>query len=66
MYDFLKNERFDTIGFEESVWKRADGGKHGEDIYVSSHVDDCLIASKSNDILTIFKNEILTQFIGTD
>jgi hypothetical protein len=39
-----KSEGFDAIGFEESVWKRAGGGKYAEDIYVSAHVDDCLIA----------------------
>ena len=39
---FFKSEGFDTIGFEESVWRRAGGGKYAEDIYVSAHVDDCL------------------------
>jgi hypothetical protein len=63
---FFKREGFDTIGFEESVWKRADGGKYDEDIYVSVHVDDCLIECKSKDIMTDFKKEILTRFIGTD
>jgi hypothetical protein len=43
MDSFFKSEGFDTIGFEESVWKRVDGGKYAEDIYVSAHVDDCLI-----------------------
>jgi hypothetical protein len=37
---FFKSEGFDTIGLEESVWKRAGGGKYVEDIYVSAHVDD--------------------------
>jgi hypothetical protein len=32
---FFKSEGFDTIGFEESVWKRAGGEKYAEDIYVS-------------------------------
>ncbi len=54
------------IGFEESVWKRVGGGKHDEDIYVSVHVDDCLIACKSKDIMTAFKKEILTRFICAD
>ncbi len=31
---FFQSEGFDTIGFEGSVWKRAGGGKHAEDIYV--------------------------------
>jgi hypothetical protein len=42
------------------------GGKYAEDIYVSTHVDACLIACKSKDIMTAFKKEILTRFIGTD
>jgi hypothetical protein len=63
---FFKSEGFDTIGFEESVWKRAGGGKYAEDIYVSAHVDDCLLACKSKDIMAAFKKEILTRFIGTD
>jgi hypothetical protein len=58
---FFKSEGFDTIGFEESVWKRAGGGKYAEDIYVSAHVDDCLIACKSKDIMAAFKKEILTR-----
>jgi len=33
---------------------------------VSAHVDDCLIACKSKDIMSTFKKEILTRFIGTD
>jgi hypothetical protein len=48
------------------VWKRVGGGKYAEDIYVSAHVDDYLIACKSKDIMTAFKKEILTRFIGTD
>jgi hypothetical protein len=66
MDSFFKSEGSDTIGFEESVWRRADGGKYDEDIYVSDHVDDCLIACKSKDIMTVFKKEILTRFVGTD
>ena len=62
---FFKSEGFDTIGFEQSVWKRADGGKYADDNYVSAHVDDCLIACKSKDIMTAFKKEILTRFAGT-
>ena len=29
-------------------------------------VDDCLIDCKSKDIMTVFKKEILTRFVGTD
>jgi hypothetical protein len=63
---FFKSDGFDTIGFEESVWKRAAGGKYAEDIYVSGHVDDCLIECKSKDIMVVCKKEILTRFVGTD
>jgi hypothetical protein len=52
---FFKSEGFDTIGFGESVWKRAGGGKYAQDIYVSAHVE----------IMAAFKKEIL-RFIGTD
>ena len=37
---FFKSEGFDTIGFEESVWRRPAGGKYSDDIYVSAHLDD--------------------------
>ena len=57
---------FDTVGYEESVWKKTGGGKYAEDNYVSVHVDDCLIACKSKDIKVDFKKEILTRFVGTD
>jgi hypothetical protein len=62
---FFKSEGFDPIGFEESEWKRAGGGENSEDIYVSAHVDDCLIACKSKDIIAAFKKEMLTWFVGT-
>jgi hypothetical protein len=48
------------------VWKSVGGGKYVEVIYVSAHVDDCLIACKSKDMMVSFKKEILTRFIGTD
>jgi hypothetical protein len=37
---FFKSEGFDTIGFEESVWRRPARGNYSDDIYVSAHVDD--------------------------
>jgi hypothetical protein len=58
---FFNSEWFDTIRFEESLWKRAGGGKYAEDIYVSAHVDDCLIACKPKDIMAAVKKEILTR-----
>jgi hypothetical protein len=63
---YFRSEGFDTIGFEESVWRRPAGGKYAEDIFVSVHLDDCLIACKSSGIMTTFKKEFLTRFVGTD
>ena len=40
----------------------AKGGKYGEDIYVSTHVDDCLICCKSTATMSKFKQELLTRF----
>ena len=37
-----------------------------EDIYVSTHVDDCLICCKSAMTMSKFKQELLTRFQGTD
>ena len=62
MVAFFKIEGFDTIRSEESVWKRAGGGKYAQDIYVSAHVDDCLIACKSKYIMAAFTKELLTRF----
>jgi hypothetical protein len=42
------------------------GGEYGEDIYVSTHVDDCLICCKSTATMSKFKQELLTRFQGTD
>jgi hypothetical protein len=63
---YFKSEGFDTIGFEESVWLRPAGGKYSEDIYVSAHVDDCLLSCKSLTVMAEFKAHMLDRFIGTD
>ena len=63
---YFKSEGFDTIGFEESVWVRPAGGKYSEDIYVSAHVDDCLLSCKSLTVMAEFKAHMLERFIGTD
>jgi len=63
---YFKSEGFDTIGFEESVWVRPAGGKYSEDIYVSAHVDDCLLSCKSLTVMAEFKAHMLNRFIGTD
>jgi len=63
---YFMSEGFEHVGFEESVWVRPKGGKYGEDIYVSTHVDDCLICCKSTATMSKFKQELLTRFQGTD
>jgi hypothetical protein len=63
---YFVSEGFEHVGFEESVWVRPKGGKYGEDIYVSTHVDDCLISCKSTATMSRFKQELLTRFQGTD
>ena len=61
---YFKSEGFDTIGFEESVWVRPAGGKYSEDIYVSAHVDDCLLSCKSLTVMAKFKAHMLERFVG--
>ena len=63
---YFKSEGFDTVGFEESVWRRPAGGKYADDIFVSAHVDDCLIACKSAMVMASFKQDLLSRFVGTD
>jgi hypothetical protein len=63
---YFLSKGFEHVGFEESVWVRPKGGKCAKDIYVSTHVDDCLISSKSNATMSKFKQELLTRFQGTD
>jgi hypothetical protein len=47
------------------VWVRPAGGKYSEDIYVSDHVDDCLLSCKSLTVMAEFKAHIGT-FRRTD
>ena len=61
---YFKSEGFDTIGFEESVCVRPAGGKYSEDIYVSAHVDDCLLSCKSLTVMAEFKAHMLERFVG--
>ncbi len=63
---YFMSKGFEHVGFEESVWVRPKGGKYGEDIYVSTHVNDCLICCKSTATMSKFKQELLTRFQGTD
>ena len=39
-------------------------GKYSEDIYVSAHVDDCLLSCKSLTVMAQFKAHMLDRFIG--
>jgi hypothetical protein len=61
---YFLSEGFEHVGFEESVWVRSKGGKYGEDIYVSTHVDVYLISCKSTATMNRFKQELLTHFKG--
>ena len=63
---YFQSEGFQHVGFEESVWARPKGGKYSEDIYVSAHVDDCLICCKSADVMAKFKLDLFERFHGTD
>ena len=63
---YFLSEGFEHVGFEQSVWGRQKGGKYDEDIFVSVHVDDCLICCKSDKVMKKFKQDLLTRFIGTD
>ena len=63
---YFLSEGFEHVGFEQSVWGRQKGGKCDEDIFVSVHVDDCLICCKSDQMMKKFKQDLLTRFIGTD
>jgi hypothetical protein len=45
---------------------RPKGGKYGEDIYVSTHVDDCLICCKSTATMSKFKCLSSAKLRSTD
>jgi len=60
LYRFIIS--FDTIVFEEWVWRRPAGGKYSDDIYVSAQVDDCLIACKSATVMAPFKIQTRPSF----
>ena len=62
----FRSEGFQHVGFEESVWMRPKGGKYQEDLYVSAHVDDCLICCKSPTVMAAFKRNLFKRFEGTD
>ena len=42
------------------------GGKYSDDIYVSAHANDCLIACKSATVMAASKQDLLSRFVGTD
>jgi hypothetical protein len=61
---YFLSEGFEHVGFEESVWVRPKGGKYGEDIYVSTHVDDCLVCCKSTATIANLSRNSLPGFKG--
>ena len=46
--------------------KNPAGGKYSEGIYVSVHIDDCLLSCKSPDVMSKFKRDLLSRFVCTD
>lgn len=40
-------------------------GKYSEDIYVSAHIDECLLCFKSREVIDKFAADLLSRFIGT-
>eukprot|EP00961_Rhodomonas_salina_P279988 3782338-Rhodomonas_salina.2 len=63
---WMKEQGFQTVGFEDSVWSRQSGGSYGARITVSAHIDDLLIACADKAALELFKRDLLMRFDGTD
>jgi hypothetical protein len=62
----FRSEGFQHVGFEESVWMRPKGREYLEDVYISAHVDNCLICCKSPTVMAAFKRNLFKHFQGTD
>ena len=65
-YGALENEIDNLDNLDSSKSDRQAKRPNREDIYVSAHVDDCLICCKSADLMAKFKEEFLRRFQGTD
>eukprot|EP00961_Rhodomonas_salina_P125718 1693693-Rhodomonas_salina.1 len=63
---WMKEQGFQMVGFEDSVWSRPAGGRYGERITVSAHIDDLLIACADKGALELFKHDLLKRFDCTD
>eukprot|EP00961_Rhodomonas_salina_P133878 1801435-Rhodomonas_salina.2 len=63
---WMKEQGFQTVGFEDSVWSRPAGGRYGSRITVSAHIDDLLIACADKGALELFKRDLLKRFDCTD
>eukprot|EP00961_Rhodomonas_salina_P209359 2826125-Rhodomonas_salina.1 len=62
----MKEQGFQTAGFEDSVWSRPSGGRYRARITVSAQIDDLLIACADKGALELFKRDLLMRFDGTD
>ena len=65
LHSFLEQKGFTKAGFEESVWIRPAGGEYADDIRLTCHIDDTLIAIKSLEVMHQFVHDILLRFDGT-
>jgi hypothetical protein len=63
---WFREQEFESVGFEDSVWSREEGGKYGARITISTHIDDCLISCGNLTVLQAFKKDLLARFDGTD
>lgn len=60
--NWFREKGFESVGFEDSVWSRPEGGRSGASITVSAHIDDCLIECEDLKVLEAFKADSLTRF----
>ena len=61
MSNWLKNEGFNTVGYEKSMWCKEE---NGHKILMGSHIDDFIICSTSRQMLDHFRKRLLEKFDG--
>ena len=61
MSNWLKNEGFNTVGYEKSMWCKEE---NGDKIIMGSHIDDFIICSTSRQMLDHFRKRLLEKFDG--
>ena len=61
MSNWLKNEGFNTVGYEKSMWCKEE---NGHKIIMGSHIDDFIICSTSRQMLDHFRKRLLEKFDG--